>query len=267
MNIFEFQDYKEYFNAWVKGLPGGGRGEYRRVSQKLNVSTTMVSQIFNGDKHLTLDLANELAEYLSLNDLETDYFFLLIDYSRAGTFKLRQKLKGRIEKAQKQAQKLEVRLQKDAELSDATKAIFYSSWIYSGIRMLTALPNVNDIDELSERLNLPRPQIQKVLEFLIREKLVIQKDGALEVGPRRTFIGADSPLVAKHHQNWRLHGFQKMVLTDSENLFYSAPMSLSREVAEKIRAELPAFIEKINNLVLPSDSEVVRCLNIDWFEI
>jgi len=30
---------------------------------------------------------------------------------------------------------------------------------------------------------------------------------------------------------------------------------------------LPSFIEKINKWILPSESEVVRCLNIDWFEI
>ena len=35
---------------------------------------------------------------------------------------------------------------------------------------------------------------------------------------------------------------------------------------EKIRQELPAFVERINARVMPSSSEEVRCLNIDWFE-
>lgn len=33
-------------------------------------------------------------------------------------------------------------------------------------------------------------------------------------------------------------------------------------MAQKIRAELPAFLEKIVSWVGPSESEVVRCLNI-----
>ena len=250
----------------MKALPKGGRGEYRKVAERLGVSTTMVSQVFNGDKHLSLELASDLTDYLHLNELETDYFFLLVEHARAGSFRLQQKLKKRLENATAEAKKLEVRLKQDAELNDATKAIFYSSWIYTGVRMLTDLSDMNDAQEIADRLNLPRPQVQKVLEFLIKEGLVVQKDGKLKMGPRRTHIGASSALVNKHHQNWRLAGFQKMILTETENMFYTGPMSLSVEVAERVRSELPALIEKIHGWVVPSQAETVRCLNIDWFE-
>ncbi len=266
MSIFEFTDYKTYFKAWVAALPKNGRGEYRRVATKLGVGTTMVSQVFNGEKQLSLELANDLADYLHLNDHETDYLFLLVEIARAGTFRLQQKLKKRAEAARAEAKKIERQVGKGVEMSEATKAIFYSSWIYSGVRILTALDSMRDAQAIADRLNLPRTQVQKVLEFLLKEGLVLQKDGLLDYGPRRTHIGADSPLVAKHHQNWRIAGFQKMVFSDLDNLFFTSPMGLSLEVAEKIRMELPAFIEKIHKWVGPSPSETVRCLNIDWFE-
>lgn len=57
-----------------------------------------------------------------------------------------------------------------------------------------------------------------------------------------------------------------MNLQNENDLFFTSPMSLSKEAAEKIRQELPAFIEKISKIVIPSKSEVIRCLNIDWFE-
>lgn len=53
---------------------------------------------------------------------------------------------------------------------------------------------------------------------------------------------------------------------DEKDLFYTAPMSLSKEVAERIRTQLPELIKQIIDQVGPSESEVVRCLNIDWFE-
>jgi len=267
MNIYEFTDYKEFLKSWIAALPKNGRGEFRRIALQIRVSTTMISQVFNGTKHLSLELASEVADYLALNDLETDYFFLLVEYGRAGSVRLQQKLKRRIEGRRQEAKKLSSRLAKDAELSEATKAIFYSSWIYSGVRMLSALDGFNSADAIAERLKLPRNQVQKVLEFLINEGLVTQKSHRLDLGARRTHIASDSPLVTKHHQNWRLHGFQKMIMSDSEPLFYTAPMALSKEVADKVREELPSFIEKINKWILPSESEVVRCLNIDWFEI
>ena len=83
---------------------------------------------------MSLELGAALADYLGLNELETDYLFLLIELARAGSFRLEQMLKRRISKAQSEARKLDVRLSKDTDLSDATKSGFDSNWIYSGIR-------------------------------------------------------------------------------------------------------------------------------------
>jgi len=265
MNIYEFTDYKGYVRAWIAELPKAGRGELRRIADRLGVSTTMVSQVFNGEKHLSLELACELADYLGLNDLETEYFFLLINCGRAGSYRLQQQFKRRIEVRRQDASRLASRLSKDVDLSEGTKAVFYSSWLFSGVRNLAALEG-SDVDSIASHLKLTRSQVQKVLDFLVREGLVTQKAGKLNVGARRTHLPADSPLVTKHHQNWRLQGFQKMVFSDSKNLFYTGPMTLSRDVAAKVREELTSLIEKINKWVIPSSSEVAHCLNIDWFE-
>ena len=108
-------------------------------------------------------------------------------------------------------------------------------------------------------------QVQKILEFLIRTKLVIEKKDTLQLGPARTHIPAESPLVIRHHQNWRLRALDKMLEGDESHLFFTAPMSLSQEVAYKIRQRLPNLIKEISDEVAPSSPEEVRCLNIDWF--
>ncbi len=92
------------------------------------------------------------------------------------------------------------------------------------------------------------------------------ENNKLSYGPHRTHIGKDSPFVVKHHQNWRIKGFQSMELRRDEDLFYTEPMALSREAAEKVRLMLPGIIEEILAIIGPSESEEVRCLNIDWFE-
>jgi len=48
--------------------------------------------------------------------------------------------------------------------------------------------------------------------------------------------------------------------------FFTETMALSLEAAQKIRLMLPGIIEQILSISGPSDSEAVRCLNIDWFE-
>lgn len=266
MNIYEFLSYKSYLKAWMKARPKKGHGEGRRIAEALGISTTMISQVLNGDKNFNLELSSDLCDYLGLNDKETDYFFLLVEYERAGTHRLKTKLKKKIESLKTSAQVLKDRLQKDKELSDHDKAVFYSSWVYSGIRNLIATDSSATIDSISQRLQIPRNQIQKIFDFLLETGLCELKTNKFTVGAKRTHLGNDSALVTKHHQNWRMQGFNKMIFAEDKNLFYTAPMSLSKEAADKIREELPSFIEKINKLVVNSDSEIVRCLNIDFFE-
>jgi uncharacterized protein (TIGR02147 family) len=266
MSIYEYLDYTAFIKDWIKSQPKKGRGIASKMALSLRVSTTMISQVLNGDRQLSLELASDLADFIGLNTSEQDYFFLMIDFQRAGTQGLKNKLKRKLLEEQSKASKLKERLKVEVELSETAKAVFYSDWIYSGVRNLSAVPEFKNVDSISEKLHLPRAVIQKVVDFLLRNNLLILKNGMLQVGPQKTHIGAESLLVNKHHQNWRLQGFREMLNSNDQNLFYTGPMSLSNELAAQIRQEIPTFIERLYKRLGPSESETVRCLNIDWFE-
>lgn len=265
VSIYHFQSYKDFYNSWVENQPRQGFGEYRRLAKELNISTTMVSQVFKGDKHLSLELASELCEYLRLDDGETDYFILLVELERAGSHKLRKLLLRQVKDRQEKSRKLENRV-KTKELSAEAKMTFYSSWMYSGVRLLADTGGFNDAEVISSRLNLPRNHVQKILDFLIENNLLVEEKGKLKMGSARTHVGSSSPMVTRHHQNWRIHAMSKIQQNSEDDFFYTGPMVLSEEVALWIRQELPSFVEKLNARLIPSPSEVVRCLNIDWFE-
>ncbi|MDG0817128.1 TIGR02147 family protein [Bdellovibrio svalbardensis] len=265
VSIFHYQDYKQFYNAWVENQPREGFGEYRRLAQALGVSTTMVSQVFKGEKHLSLELASEMCDYLRLEDDETDFFLLLVDYCRAGSFKLQKRFLRQIKARQDKSKKLENRV-KTNELSEEARNVFYSSWLYSGMRLLVDTGKYNDVEALASYLNLPRNHVQKILDFLLANNLLVEDKHRLKLGTARTHVGSSSPLVNRHHQNWRIQAMGKIQQNKDEDFFYTGPMVLSQEVADWIRQELPAFVERLNAKLIPSPSEVVRCLNIDWFE-
>ena len=265
-SIYEFQDYKLFLNHWVSHQPKKGHGEYRRIAEHLQVSTTMISQVFKGTKHLSLEMGAELCDYLNLSEEEGEFLLLILDFQKAGSYKLQQRLKKQIIKRQERAQKLETRLKKDMDLSEEDKAVFYSSWIYSGIRLLSDIAENNNSLDISKRLSLDKNLVEKVIDFLVEHKLCLRQGGKLKMGPTSTHLGTSSLLLSKHHQNWRLQGFNKMILNDDSNLFFSGPMVLSQDVADEIRRQLPEFIQQTLAKVHPSKSEVVRCLNIDWYE-
>ncbi|MBC7464642.1 MAG: TIGR02147 family protein [Bdellovibrio sp.] len=266
ISIYEYTDYKKFVLDWLKSQPQGGRGFYTAVAERLGTSNAAVSQIFRDDRHLNLEHATELTEMLHLTESESFYFLLLVNYGRAGSVKLQKKLIAKIKLEQSEQQKLVNRVAKDTYLSDEVKSIYYSSWIYTGLRNLIAVEEIQSLEELANRLKVNRTQLQKIVQFLIDHNLLLMKNNRLEIGPQKTHLESTSPWIQKHHHNWRIKGMESMQNFDEKNLFYSAPMSLSVAVAEKIRQQLPEFIKQIVEQVGPSKSETVRCLNIDWFE-
>jgi len=57
------------------------------------------------------------------------------------------------------------------------------------------------------------------------------------------------------------------MLRPTEELAYTAPMTLSRSDAIRIRSLLADLVEKVDQIVVPSPSEKLFCLNLDWFEV
>ena len=265
--VFDYLDYRQFLRDLIESMPKSGWGQLTRLAEHLNTSAVLVSYVFNGSRDFSPEQALEVAEYFELSTLETDYFCLLIQYERAGTLKLKTKLKQQLDETRTKALNLKSRVKQDLELTEDAKARFYSNWYYSGIRLTSSIEGLNSIDAISSYLQLPKPRVKDVLEFLCQYGLCIEKDGDYFMGPKRTHLDADSPLITRHHANWRLKGLENMQEVTPDELFYTAPMALSQEVMVMIRKDLAEFIDQMVKKVGDSKSEHVACLNIDFFKL
>lgn len=266
INIFNYLDYRKFLLDWIQGQKNQGHGVRVQIAKAASISSTMLSLILSGDKELTPDQGIEVCEYLGLSADEEDFFLELIQFSRASNHKLKKRLTVRIDRKKEQAKKISERIKDAKELSDKEKSIYYSSWIYSGVNMLTAIDEFGDIHAIADKLKLPVPVISQVVDFLLKNGICELKNDKLSYGSLKTHIGSDSPFVNRHHQNWRLRGFEKMEHNKDSDMFFTGPMALSVQDAEKIRELLPKYIEEILKIVWPSESEKAYCLNLDWFE-
>lgn len=265
-NVFEFDDYKAFVREWMATQPNKGRGILTKIALDLDISPTMISHIINGEKDLSLEAAAHLADFIGLSEDAGEFLLLLVQFSRAGSFKLKEKLRRQILKERQANRKIEKKVKADLVFSDNAKNQYYSSWVYSGVRNMVACPTFTSRNDVARHLGLSFTVVNRVIDFLVANELLKEKNGNLAMGPQSTHIARESPLVIKHHQNWRTLGFQRMLDEKEDILFYTCPMSLSRQTADLVRERLPLMIEEIINLVKPSPSEVVRCLNIDWFD-
>jgi uncharacterized protein (TIGR02147 family) len=266
VTIFEHEDYKKFTVELIHEMPRNGYGQFRKIAAHLGVNSVVVTQIFKGARELTLENAFELCTYFGFSELESKYFIALVSLARSGTHKLKQHYKAELAALRSQGRDIKNRVPTDRALNEEARALFYSNWYYSAIRLASSIDGINSVSDLSEYLGLPRATVKQATEFLLRYGLMVEKKGALAMGPKLTHLESTSPLVSRHHANWRLRGMQSMPTFQADDLAYTAPMALSFETRRQVREELIQFIDSLLRRVQRDESECVTCLNIDWFD-
>lgn len=265
--IFQYVNYQDYLLDFFKNLPNEGRGQAKRLSDHLGVSSVVVSQVLNKQREFSMENAFKVTQFLELNSFETNYFLKMVEYAKAGSFELKEYLKNELSKLQEESKKLTHRYTDKNELSDEDKFTFYSDPLYSSIRMASSLPHLNTIEEISQYFHLPIERVNKMIDFLVSRKLCVVNEGKIQRGKQNTFIPADSPYIKLHHSNWRKMAIDKARDLSTNELMYTAPMTLSQKDFELVRENLLKTIQETVKILGPSEDEVMACLNIDFFKL
>jgi len=264
--IFEYDCFRKFVIDWVKNQKNKGRGLYKAMAKHLRIGTTVVSQIFKGDRQLSFEHAFRLCNFIDLSPIETEYFMLLVMKSRAGDKELKRYYDQKLLKIKFTGSDLKQILPHTEILKEEQKTVFYSRWYFSAIRNLCAT-EVCTIEKLANHLKLSRAKIIEALDFLVKTGLCVEDGAVYRPGPSRTHIERDSFLVANHHENWRMQGLKCLdQINHEDEMFFTFPMSISKETALKLRERIINFIAETNKLVEPSKSEQGICLNIDYFK-
>lgn len=264
--IFNFNDYRSYLKTYVNSLPKRGFGEAKKIATYLSVSSTFVSHVLSGSKTLSTEQATLLADYLGHTDLESEYFYYLVQVDRAGNQSLKKFCQKKLSEIKSKSKQLNKRVEFKKDLSDEQKSIFYSSPLYSAIHLFTSIKSIGvTIEEIQARFDIDRAKVHEVLKFLKETGLCEQTNSHYKIGTQSTHIGAGSPHLLKHHTNWRLRAIHAAENLNPEELMYTVNVSLSKKDFESLREEMVQFIEKFLRTVYPSPAEDIACFNIDFF--
>ncbi len=267
--IFEYPSYKEFIVARVKAMPKKGFGQFRKIAQTLRIHTTRISQIVHGPAHFTPEQSAALCRYFGMNQLEAEYFLALVELERSGTEELREHIKAKMTSLRERAAELVHRVPRERVLSEPEQAVFYSTWQYPALHLATMIDEYKSIDALSARFSLPREKVRQILDFLLSTGLCVKdKKGKFEPGTRLTHLERSSPLIVRHHANWRLKAMQRQENLGTNDLSYSAPAVVSGEDQKHIRELAAQFVENFLKVVKNSKpDQKLAFLNIDWLEM
>ncbi len=92
-------------------------------------------------------------------------------------------------------------------------------------------------------------------------------NGKTKTGKTSIHLGSDSPLIVKHHTNWRLQAVRSHEKYRKKNLNYSSVTTLSETDAAEIRELLAKTIEKSKKIIRESPDEKIYSFCLDFFEI
>lgn len=244
-----------------------GRGEFKKIATALDIHTTLVSQVFNGKKCLTEEQAFKLCLHMGLNTLETNYFMKLVQIERAGSRQLKSLYESHLKEIQEQAGEVKRRVPEPKKLTEKDRALFYSSWQYSLIRLMTSIERFQTVSEIASYLGLSISRVQEILEFLVSCGLCTEENGRFKRTVRNTHIEAQSALALRHHQNWRTKALSLQERITTTDLCFTAPISISKNDLPKIRSLLLEVIADIAKIVDDSPAEELVYLGIDWIKM
>ncbi len=246
--------------------PKQGWGQAALLSRRLKISSVLLSQILNGHRELSSEHAHSMCDFLGLSALQTRYFMTLVEMSRAGTLGLKNYYESQLSDLRASAQELRSKIPTDFQLSEYDKAIFYSDWRYSALRLATSVSEFQTVAALAERFDLPLSKVRELMEFLVQVGLIVEGDGKLQMGPSSTHLPASSPHAKTRHLTWRVKAMEEIQNSDSSNnLHYCAPTSISASDAAIVKAELGDWISKFVGRVQKSKPQELKCVVIDWF--
>jgi uncharacterized protein (TIGR02147 family) len=266
-SVFEFTSYKAYLRTWIESRPNQGRGERSRIAETLRCQLAYVSQVLNGPAHFSFEQAEALNQLINHTEEEGDFFHLLVQLERAGTPALKSRIQRKVKKILNDRLILRNRLEFEKSLSREDQAIYYSSWYYAGIHIAVAVPTLQTREALVRALGLPVSRVTQVLEFLVSRGLVEEVKGRYRTGDTRIHLESDSPMIAKHHVNWRMQAVQAIENENANELHYSSVIAAGESDIPRVREVLVKAIEQIREIVKPSPEETVYCYTLDLFSV
>lgn len=265
-NIFDCENYKQYLEKWVQAQPRKGRGAKTKLAKAAGCQPAYVSQVINGDLNFSLEQAQAINSILGHGTDDGHYFLLLVQHCRAGSPALRRYYQEQLDQVQKSRFVLKERLGVAQHLSVHDQQVYYSSWIYAAIHVITDIPQFRTKEAISEKLGLPISKVADALDFLLRIGLVEADGPTFKMSLKSIHLGNDSALIAKHHSNWRIRAITALDRTSDEDMHYSSVITLSKKDVIEVKTMLLNTIKDLKAKVRESKEEELLCFSLDLFE-
>lgn len=266
-SIFDFHGYKPFLAEKITQQATQDRSYRTRLAESIQCHPSYLSQVVNGAPDFTLEQAHRLCRFLALDKVESKFFMLLVEKSRAGSKDLEAYFDEQLLELRKERFDLKRRLKQIDEVTEEDHHRYYSAWFYSAIYVLLSIPEFQDAGAIAARLNLPQELVAETLRFLEESGLVAREKGRYKLTKRRLHLGRESAFIQRHHINWRSQALASAEKNLPGDLHYSTVAALSVADFEKIKEVFVGAIARTSDIIRPSPEEELFAVTLDVFKI
>lgn len=266
-NIYQFEDYKSYLKAESESGAKAGRGFRQAIAKAARCQSGYITQVLNGRAELSLEQAEGISDFLNHSTHEGHFFILLVQYSRAGTPRLKRYFREQMREALRSQFKLAGRIDPVRSLDENDQTTYYGAWYFSAIHILLTIKEFRDPAIIAKRLSLPKKTVKDVLSFLVSTGLARFESGEYSPGETRIHLPSHSPMIGRHHQNWRLKAIDSLELANEDSIHYSSIVSLSKKDVSAIQETLLQTIKKAKAKIKDSKEELLFSFCMDFYEL
>ena len=263
--LVTFRSYKKVMAHFLTGPEN--RGQLTKAAAELRCQRSYLSRVISEKLQLTRDHAFGMSHFLKFNDVEREYFLLLVDHERASEPEYRKYLSSRIAEIKRKSESLEVRMTRNATVLETGPVDYFSSWLWSAVHFLTAVPQYQTSNEIGERLGLSTKLVNFYLEGLVRKGFVERH------GSRWIYKGGEfhakrgSALVLLHHQNWRQRAFMDAQDVNTEGVHFTAVQTMSRSDFALLKQKTLDLVAEFGKIAGPSAPEEAVAFTCDFFHV
>ena len=219
LNIYAYQDYADFLSDYYASQKLRLRSfSFRSFASRADVAPSLLKDIIERRRKLTLDVMAKYAAAMGLSKKETEYFAMLVRF-------VNEKKTG--DKIDRLAELTRARKGDFIHTLEHAKYEFYSSWYHSAVRELITLPEFRDdpawiADFL--RPTITPTQAKGSLELL-------QRLGLIQRGPDGRWMQCDAVISsAAEIQNLALRTFNEEMLRLAREALDRYPLD-AREVS------------------------------------
>lgn len=266
-NVIDFKNYKEFLKDIEQSRKTFQKGFRSKLAEFIECQSGYISHVLNGNAHFSLEQTLRVAKFLKLNAREQKYLLLLVEYERAGSNELKTHFEIELRLLKEEYLNIKERVGESRVLSEDNQSIYYSSWQYLAVHVVSSLPEYNDAKSIANALKIPDEVVSRVLLFLIEAGILKEKNGKIVSGLTQVHLNRESPLIRQHHTNWRIAAVQSLMNDNPNDVHYSAVSSISKADVEKLRTEMVQLIERYVETIKPSKEETVCGFNLDFYSL